>query len=448
MIGKMIAASIIIFTLCIGINSICVDADTVMPEATPIVTAVPPEPETMSPVSTSVPTAVPTEAVTEAPVQSPTPSVEPSIQPVPAVTPSVSNKALRINKKSLVLGLGQVYKLKIEDCKETVIWNSSNKKTVTVTKDGKIKAYACGNSKITAIVGTKKYTCKVKVNDIGIEYSEYVMEKGEVLRLHFNGLNENIKWNSSNSSVASVKDGKVTALKKGNAVIKISVGRKIYTCNVSVTSASKGVIYLTFDDGPSLTSTPKILDILKKNEVHATFFTIGYDKAGENFIKREAEEGHTVAIHGSTHDYAKIYKSKEAYLKNITDQQKRLKKTLGYNVWITRFPGGSSNLVSRRYCSGIMRTLVKEVDKAGFSYFDWNVSSGDAGGVRSSAQVYSNVTKSLRNDRENVVLMHDFSNNNYTIGALDSIIKYGKSHGYTFKTITNSTKQVHHNVQN
>lgn len=285
-------------------------------------------------------------------------------------------------------------------------------------------------------------------NKKGLPYSSYELTKGETLRVRFMGSDKVVKWRSSNKNVAVAKKGYVKALKKGRTRITAYTKNDIYTMDVKVVPALKSVIYLTFDDGPSLTSTPRILNILKKNNVKATFFVLNYDSNGEKLIKREAKEGHTIAIHGYSHNYGSIYSSEKAYMNNLNKLQDKLYKTLGYRVWITRFPGGSSNLVSRRYKRGIMSILVKTVDNNGYAYFDWNVSSGDAGDVHTSSQVYRSVISGLKKNRSNVVLMHDFSNNTKTINALDSIIKYGKAHGYEFRAISDSTAQVHHNVQN
>ncbi len=208
-----------------------------------------------------------------------------------------------------------------------------------------------------------------------------------------------------------------------------------------------GVIYLTFDDGPSSSITPKILDILKQKNVKATFFILNYNSAGEALVKREIAEGHTVGIHGFSHDYYTIYKSVDAYMSNITKLQEKIKASTGYNATITRFPGGSSNTVSR-YNPGIMTILCKEVVNRGYRYFDWNVSSGDAGGVSTSQGVYNNVTKGLSKSRANVVLMHDFSGNTKTLNALSSIIDYAIQNGYTFSNITTNTPMVTHKPNN
>lgn len=208
-----------------------------------------------------------------------------------------------------------------------------------------------------------------------------------------------------------------------------------------------GVIYLTFDDGPSQSSTPKILEILAKKNVKATFFILNYDAAGEELVKREYNEGHAIGIHGYSHTYSEIYQSEETYMNNITKLQDKIYNSIGIRPTITRFPGGSSNTVSR-FNPGIMTRLTKLVVERGFKYYDWNVSSGDAGGASSSDAVYKNVTSQLSKSKMNVVLMHDFSGNTKTINALEAIIDYGIENGYTFSTITADTPMVTHGVNN
>ena len=233
---------------------------------------------------------------------------------------------------------------------------------------------------------------------------------------------------------------------KGNQAI---LTRKIIvtTPNNNNNGSSNGVIYLTFDDGPTTSSTPKILDILEAKNVKATFFILNYDSEGEKLVQREYNEGHTIGIHGYSHVYSDIYQSVDIYMNNITKLQDKIKASTGYNSTITRFPGGSSNTVSR-FNPGIMTKLTKEVVARGYKYFDWNVSSGDAGGAKNSSDVYNNVINGLSKNRSNVVLMHDFANNNKTINALADIIDYGLTHGYTFSPITEDTPMVTHGVNN
>lgn len=223
------------------------------------------------------------------------------------------------------------------------------------------------------------------------------------------------------------------------------------TRQVSVYENSSGgsPVYLTFDDGPSDRVTPRVLDTLKAYNVHATFFIVNYGESGKALIRRMIDEGHTVAIHGYSHDYAAIYKSDEAFMQNIYRLRDRLRSDFGYEAAIIRFPGGSSNTVSRQYSMGIMSRLAQRVQAEGFTYFDWNVSSGDAAGTpASSGQIYNNVTSALRHGRSNVVLMHDAGAKGTTADALPDIIRYCLANGYSIQPITPATKPVHHGIAN
>lgn len=206
-------------------------------------------------------------------------------------------------------------------------------------------------------------------------------------------------------------------------------------------------IYLTFDDGPSLNITPQILDILKHENVPATFFVAGYSGASDVLIKREKEEGHTVALHTTSHNYNTVYLSSDAYFNDLYAIQNRVYQATNERPTIIRFPGGSSNTVSR-YNPGIMTKLTREVQNRGFTYFDWNIDSNDAGGAKTSDDIYHNVVNSLSHNRANVVLMHDSASKNKTVEALKKIIAYGKANGYQFVALTTTTKPVQHRVNN
>ena len=219
----------------------------------------------------------------------------------------------------------------------------------------------------------------------------------------------------------------------------------------AATEGKKGTIYLTFDDGPSKDITPGILDILKKENVKATFFILNYNSTGEELVKRELEEGHSVGIHGWSHKYSEIYQNEETYMQNLDKLQEKIKNSTGVTTKITRFPGGSSNTVSKKYNEkdGLMSRLVKLVQEKGYKYYDWNVDSEDAGSAKNKTQVYNNVTKRLSKKRPNIVLMHDKGGNKKTLNALENIIQFAKENGYEFETITYEGNVVsHHNVNN
>ena len=204
------------------------------------------------------------------------------------------------------------------------------------------------------------------------------------------------------------------------------------------------VVYLTFDDGPG-PYTAKLLDILKKYNVKATFFVTG--RGDDALIKREYDEGHTIALHTFTHDYAYVYSSISNFFTDLYEVQNRVKNITGETSMLIRFPGGSSNTVSASYDGGthIMSQLVNEVTARGFTYFDWNVSSGDGGAPLSPDDVYDNVTNALKPEYS-VVLQHDVKE--YSVDAVERIINYGLSSGYTFSRLDSSSFTAHHGVTN
>ena len=212
-----------------------------------------------------------------------------------------------------------------------------------------------------------------------------------------------------------------------------------------VNDTTPGVIFLTFDDGPSGSgSTAKILDILKKYNVKATFFVTG--NGPDSLIKREHDEGHVVALHTNTHDYKKVYASVDEYFDDLNKVHDRVQRITGVDSRIIRFPGGSNNTVSNNYSKGIMSTLRDQVVEEGYTYFDWNVDASDAWSCTYKSVtdkkkcVYDNVTKNLSKKRRNFVLMHDIKS--YTADALEDIIKYAIANNYTFEVITPDTKPV------
>ena len=369
-----------------------------------------------------------------------------------SINPEPATAAASTNQSRYSLDLGESFLLPLSD--ETITsCTSSNPEIVAVSQKGNLHARKQGKAKIEIMTKdgdtTHKRLFHIKVRKHGMVYPAFSMMKGEHLDLQFSRKKVHAVWKSDKPAVAKVsKRGKVIAKKKGTATITgTTKDKKTYTCHITVTKRIKSVIYLTFDDGPNRYTTPKILKVLKKNQVKATFFELKPAKKDFDLTKRVIEEGHTLALHGYQHKYDIIYKSQKVYHNNL-DQLRNL-FFQKYGVWCTasRFPGGSSNTCSR-YNKGIMTKLTRKLDGWGYHYFDWNVDSCDAGGARNSQEVFRNVKKSLVKNRGNVVLMHDFYKNDKTIHALDKIIRYGKKQGYTFLPITASTTEVHHQVNN
>ena len=207
-----------------------------------------------------------------------------------------------------------------------------------------------------------------------------------------------------------------------------------------------GTIYLTFDDGPKEGTTNIILDILKEQGIKATFFVT--NGGPDELIKRAYDEGHSIGLHTASHNYATVYASVDSYFNDLNLVGDRVRRITGLDSKIIRFPGGSSNTVSRRYSVGIMSTLTSMVIERGYRYYDWNLSSGDASGRSgiTAADIYNNVVGGLRKDRVNMVLMHDIKP--YTRDALRDIIIYGKNNGYSFEKIDVGTEMVKQRVNN
>ena len=205
-----------------------------------------------------------------------------------------------------------------------------------------------------------------------------------------------------------------------------------------------GTVYLTFDDGPNEGTTNVILDILKEEGVQATFFVTS--KGPDDLIVREHNEGHTVALHTSSHDYERIYSSDEAYINDLETISNRVERLTGVKSMFFRFPGGSSNTISKKYSIGIMSRLARELQNRGYKYYDWNISSGDAGSTTDPEQVYRNVVDNLKKERVNMVLMHDIKP--YTRDALRNIIHYCKENGYQIRKIDNCTTRVVQRINN
>ena len=251
---------------------------------------------------------------------------------------------------------------------------------------------------------------------------------------------------STKERTVLVENKKEVKSSSTNKTSTTSNKKKGLTCTTDYVASNKTksgskVIYLTFDDGPSK-HTARLLDVLKKYNVKVTFFVTGFGE--DSIIKREYDEGHTVALHTYTHNYKTVYSSVEAYYNDLYKIRDRVKRITGVESNIIRFPGGSSNTVSR-ITPGLMSCLVKDVQAKGFHYFDWNVSSGDAGATTSTSKVYSNVVNGLRSD-VSVVLQHD--SKGYSVDAVEKIIQYGLSHGYTFKALDENSYGAHHGVNN
>ena len=203
------------------------------------------------------------------------------------------------------------------------------------------------------------------------------------------------------------------------------------------------IAYLTFDDGPS-ENTLKILDILDKYNIKATFFVIGSsNRISPYVLRRLVDDGHAVGNHTYSHKYSEIYSSSQQFWDEYEKNDEVFFSATGKHFDIMRFPGGSNNTVSRRYNRNIMSELTAQAKQRGIVYFDWNVSSTDAERVlQSKEKIISATLSECKSKQHAIILMHDNKAKTTTVEALPIIIDALKSQGFIFKTLNPDVEPV------
>lgn len=213
--------------------------------------------------------------------------------------------------------------------------------------------------------------------------------------------------------------------KKKNIVKKVE---KIYNSDYKR-------VFLTFDDGPSKSVTIPILDILKENNIKATFFTLGSNvNRYPEIVKRAYQEGHYIANHSFTHEYKNIYKSPEKVLEEYNKTEKAIRKAIGienYNSRLFRFPGGS---IGGKYDKN-KKEAVKLLNKNNIAHLDWNALTADAAGITDNSEMLKYLEKTIGNKKSVVILMHDTGSKKGTYEILPKLIKMLKEKGYKFENI-------------
>lgn len=201
----------------------------------------------------------------------------------------------------------------------------------------------------------------------------------------------------------------------------------------SLTKGKEKIAYLTFDDGPSINVTNKILDILKEEEVKASFFVIG-KKVDEHpeIVKREFEEGHYIANHGYDHKNSKLYQSDESFINEVKNTDKAIGKAIGnenYCAKVFRFPNG---FMSPNYRSKKDRS-AELLNSLGYTYIDWNCLNNDSVKKYSNYQLLNNLKKTAKGKDTLVILMHDTKDVSNSSLVLQDSIKFLKEEGYKFQ---------------
>ena len=215
------------------------------------------------------------------------------------------------------------------------------------------------------------------------------------------------------------------------------------TEQLRVVGKNEKIVYLTFDDGPSV-CTDQILNILRQERVKATFFVTAQFTPYLNRMAAIAKDGHEVAIHTYSHNF-KIYKSIDSYFADLNKLNDLIEKYTGKRARIMRFPGGSSNSIYRKYNSDpkFMDRLCVALLDSGYQFVDWNLDSGDARGNNIAAD---RLVRSACGSRHNIqcLLMHDTGAKRTTVTALPQIIRYFKQHGYEFGVLNSVDYQCWH----
>lgn len=202
-------------------------------------------------------------------------------------------------------------------------------------------------------------------------------------------------------------------------------------------SKEKKTVFLTFDDGPSK-CTEEILDILKDNNVRATFFLIGNQINSKTVpsLKRMKKMGCQIGVHTYSHEADIIYASEDAYYKDVMKVEEIIMKKTDVVPLVYRFPWGSNNC----YLNGFRKKIVNRLKKNGLEYCDWNVSGEDSIGDPGAAAIVANVRNNFDMYNEPVVLLHDSATSEETVKALPKIIKMYKQAGYSFGIISERSK--------
>lgn len=229
----------------------------------------------------------------------------------------------------------------------------------------------------------------------------------------------------------TIKDAKVEYIKLKTIEYNQDTQTKI---NNLLKSKEEKVVYLTFDDGPSKIVTPQILDVLKQNDVKATFFVLGQMVSYyPDVVKRAYDEGHYIGNHGYSHVYSKIYENKEAFLSEIEKTDKLIAKAIqkeDYKSHLVRFPGGS---FGGKY-SNIKKEIKTYLNQNEYAYIDWNCLTKDSEGQFTKEELLKNFEETSQDKKVLIILMHDSGNKQTTVEALSEIITYLKEQEYEFES--------------
>ncbi len=203
--------------------------------------------------------------------------------------------------------------------------------------------------------------------------------------------------------------------------------------NIYVADSEEKIAYLTFDDGPSSNITPQILQILRNEEIKATFFVLGSRaELYPELVKQAYDEGHYIANHGYSHNYSAIYSSTNSVLDEYNKTENAIRQAVGnenYSSYLFRFPGGS---VGGKY-SKLKKQAIQVLDDSNIAHVDWNALTNDSVGKPTAESIMDNLRATTGEKKRIVVLMHDAGGKQLTADTLGQAIAYLREKGYYFK---------------
>lgn len=291
---------------------------------------------------------------------------------------------------------------------------------VFITSKNKENQYAQGD-----VQNHEQHNSEVvenKNNEKNYEDNETEIQENMQISTNINSISENHN---------QIPEHNMESIEKRNVPV---ANENAHTLIKDIYFSDEKQVYLTFDDGPSKDITPQILDILKENDVKATFFVLGARvELYPDKLKREFDEGHYIANHGYSHDYKLIYQNKDTVWQEYVDCENAIKNALGnqdYNSYLFRFPGGSSG---GKY-SKIKAEAKEHFKNYGVANTNWNCLTGDAEGKKTKEDCMQKMLETKGDQNSIILLMHDANDKQQTVDVLPEIIQYYKNEGYTFKT--------------
>lgn len=291
----------------------------------------------------------------------------------------------------------------------------------------------CGIVGIITIVGVKVYSNATVRNSVNLKENVEVEKKDEVKVDPEQKLKDDAQKKYDKVAENAIKAEEVLEMLNGTYEEKLEDGQE-----------AEKIVFLTFDDGPSTTNTPEILDILDKYNIKATFFMLGenIDKNDQTkeLVKKIYDTGHAIANHSYSHDMRKLYPGKkvdvDTFINEVEQTNESLKNVLGkyFNTRVLRMPGGY--MTRKFYNDPNLSVLDKVFSEKGIISIDWNALNKDAEGrVKNSNQLLNEVVKTSQGKDKVILLMHDTYGKENTVKSLPGTIEYFINNGYKFKTI-------------